>query len=156
MFCADYIMAFVYHTIFTSGAVYMLGSDSKNKKKQRNGETNDINNDLDRKMVEDSDHNERRIQETLLQVAISALGLNSVSVVPSISELKAEGRSQWLKDKSAAHPLCFGVASGLATSITLYPFDFVRGGVLPPGLKRVLSSGSTVPYAGVLFGMYFR
>ena len=52
-------------------------------------------------------------------------------------------------------PVCIGLFSGLAASASLYPFDFVRKGVVKPGLKRVISAGSTVPYAGALFGIYF-
>jgi len=48
-----------------------------------------------------------------------------------------------------------GLVSGLAASITLFPFDFVRASAVSPGLRRILSAGSTVPYAGALFGVYF-
>ena len=153
MFCADYVMAFVYHTIFTSGTVYMLGSNSNGKK---NREDEDKDKDLIKDGVfsvhETSDQDERGMRVTLLQVAISALGLNSVVPDP-LSKYKTREQSPGFNVKQ---PLLFGVASGLATSITLYPFDFVRGGVLQPGMKRLLSAGSTVPYAGILFGMYFR
>ena len=78
---------------------------------------------------------------------------------------------------------------GLCASVSLFPFDFVRAGVVsgnqrPPfylwackikpfhlkvisnfenlvsldliaGPKRFLAAGSTVPYAGALFGVYF-
>ena len=73
--------------------------------------------------------------------------------------------------------------SGLCASVSLFPFDFVRAGVVSggfnnlitishisakivsledmkciqdfPGPKRFLAAGSTVPYAGALFGVYF-
>merc|ERR1719419_1023276 len=56
-----------------------------------------------------------------------------------------------------ATPLAAGLASGLGASLTLYPFDFVRGGVLSQSSlrHRLMSSCSAVPYAGALFGIYF-
>merc|ERR1719189_2786327 len=59
---------------------------------------------------------------------------------------------QW---KMFVIPFGIGLASGLAASASLYPFDFVRSGVLKPGLRRLMSAASTVPYAGSLFGIYF-
>jgi len=149
MFCADYIMAFVYHTLFTTGTVYFFG----NKKKK--GARDATNGRIDDK---------EGVQGALLRLAVSGLGLNfdiPMKLVPqsktdlSFDHTQPKTESRQLRLINVAHPLCFGIASGVATSLTLYPFDFVRGGVLQPGLKRILSAGSTVPYAGFLFGMYF-
>eukprot|EP00756_Hemistasia_phaeocysticola_P053198 Hpha_TRINITY_DN28633_c0_g1::TRINITY_DN28633_c0_g1_i1::g.156469::m.156469 len=52
-------------------------------------------------------------------------------------------------------PWCTGAAAGGAAALTLYPFDFVRAGVLQPGRRRVVSACATIPYAAVLFGVYF-
>ena len=49
-----------------------------------------------------------------------------------------------------------GLAAGSVASVTLYPFDFVREGVIKGGLRqRIVSASSTAPYAGALFGVYF-
>ena len=53
-------------------------------------------------------------------------------------------------------PGALGLTAGSAASLTLYPFDFVRDGVIRGGLRqRIVSAGSTAPYAGALFGVYF-
>jgi len=166
MFCADYVMAFVYHTLFTSGTVYLFGS---NVSKKKNGAKDEIGDSKDSSVLART--NNQGIQGFLLQLAVSGLGLNAgipmkLGLKPKTEsysqdqdlnyhKTEADGQSRQFRFINVAHPLCFGIASGVATSLTLYPFDFVRGGVLPPGMKRILSAGSTVPYAGMLFGLYF-
>ena len=45
--------------------------------------------------------------------------------------------------------------SGLLGAASVYPFDFVRSGVLTSEKVRFRHSLSTVPYAGTYFGLYF-
>ena len=53
-------------------------------------------------------------------------------------------------------PFAVGLTAGAAASLTLYPFDFVREGVIRGGLRqRIVSACSTEPYACALFGIYF-
>ena len=44
--------------------------------------------------------------------------------------------------------------SGLLGAVSVFPFDFVRRGVIK-GRVGLSHSLSTVPYAGVFFGLYF-
>merc|ERR1712172_226897 len=70
--------------------------------------------------------------------------------------LGLQSREEKDRDKAgiALVPVTVGLASGLCASVSLFPFDFVRAGVVS-GPKRILAAGSTVPYAGALFGIYF-
>jgi len=70
--------------------------------------------------------------------------------------LGAQSRKEKEREKAATFlvPVTVGLASGLCASVSLFPFDFVRAGVVS-GRKRFLAAGSTVPYAGALFGIYF-
>ena len=53
-------------------------------------------------------------------------------------------------------PCAVGLTAGATASLTLYPFDFVREGVIRGGLRqRIVSASSTAPYACALFGIYF-
>lgn len=88
---------------------------------------------------------EKYSEHGLVRLTTLALGLHH----------QREGGSRegpWLP---ATVALGAGLLSGLAASITLFPFDFVRASAVTPGLRRILSAGSTVPYAGALFGVYF-
>lgn len=124
MFCADYVAAFVYHMIVTTGTVlYLTKDDSKDNSLSEKEQS--INN------------------KPYLKFVMASLGLVNK---------ESDGDNE---KKYSIHPFLTGSLAGLAASVTLYPFDFVRGGVVEPGFKRILSSGSTVPYAGMLFGLYF-
>jgi len=88
---------------------------------------------------------EKYSEDGLVRLTTLALGLHH----------QREGGSRegpWLP---ATVALGAGLLSGLAASITLFPFDFVRASAVTPGVRRILSAGSTVPYAGALFGVYF-
>jgi len=78
--------------------------------------------------------------ESLLLLVARALGLQS--------------RKEKERAATFLVPVTVGLASGLCASVSLFPFDFVRAGVVS-GRKRFLAAGSTVPYAGALFGIYF-
>jgi len=80
--------------------------------------------------------------QSLLLLVSRALGLQSRD--------EKEGE----KAASVLVPVAVGLTSGLCASVSLFPFDFVRAGVVS-GPKRFLAAGSTVPYAGALFGVYF-
>jgi len=80
--------------------------------------------------------------ESLLLLVARAVGLQS--------------RKEKERERAATFlvPVTVGLASGLCASVSLFPFDFVRAGVVS-GPKRFLAAGSTMPYAGTLFGLYF-
>jgi len=153
MFCADYVAAFVFHGIFTAGSVLVFG---KNNSELSHLVTHDV-------PTKDKEH----MGKTLLLFSLGALGLqysnknelhiNELMKSKSIAQDKSFLSNEDRKAKTGGFilPTFVGLTSGLCASVTLYPFDFVRGGVLQPGLKRILSAASTVPYAGTLFGMYF-
>jgi len=84
----------------------------------------------------------RKDGQSLLLLVSRALGLQS--------------RDEKEREKAASVlvPVAVGLTSGLCASVSLFPFDFVRAGVVS-GPKRFLAAGSTVPYAGALFGVYF-
>ena len=56
------------------------------------------------------------------------------------------------------HPYLGGTLAGVLGSVTVYPFDFVRKGVVGAGGEKVkfLHRFSSVPYATVYFGLYFH
>ena len=143
MFCADYVMAFVYHTIFTCGAIYTSRQYEKKSRENVGGDTSIF-----------------KLNESLKDFSLAALGIHTPQSLQSHLTLSNENKvaadGKELEFSRYFNPFGFGVASGFATSLTLYPFDFVRSGVMKPGIHRVLSAGSTVPYAGMLFGLYFR
>lgn len=135
MFCADYVAAFIFHGLLTAGAVYFFDKKAKpqsfGKHESCTDRTHNINN-------------------------LSLFALGGLGIPPSRLASEKEYSSNNKDFKSGfVLPTFFGVSSGLLASITLYPFDFVRGGVLQPGLQRIFSAGSTVPYAATLFGVYF-
>merc|ERR1719273_1387906 len=123
-------------------------------------------NEISNKDTTDSD-----IKTTLSRIMVLALGLhvNIGNFNTSPKNLKGNPTDNQIKEfqlnnfsqydigdrKVAVIPFGVGLASGLAASASLYPFDFVRSGVLKPGLRRLMSAASTVPYAGSLFGIYF-
>ena len=165
MFCADYIAAFVYHAIMTIGTISYFGGIREDKAMNTNvKDSND--NEVSNKETTDSD-----IKITLSRIMVLALGLhvNNVNFITSPKNLKDSEIDHQMKEsqlnnfsqdhmgdrKVVVIPFGIGLASGLAASASLYPFDFVRSGVLKPGLKRLMSAASTVPYAGSLFGIYF-
>ncbi|XP_075242490.1 uncharacterized protein LOC142337233 [Convolutriloba macropyga] len=51
-------------------------------------------------------------------------------------------------------PFFFGAIAGLCGAASVYPFDFVRRGVIE-GQFKFRHSLSTVPYAAAFFGLYF-
>ena len=105
MFCADYIAAFIYHGLFTVGGTQLAVLSSS-------GRIADYM--LIRQLTAlDSKHVNQLMTNVLAGLGIHYDGSKCV---------KASSYS--------LAPLAFGVASGLAASVTLYPFDFVRGGVL--------------------------
>ena len=165
MFCADYIAAFVYHAIMTIGTISYCGGIHEDKAVNTNvKESND--DESSNRETTDSD-----IKITLSRIMVLALGLH-VDIVNFNTSPKnfkdrqtyhqiKEFRSKFFSQedmgdrKMVVIPFGIGLASGLAASTSLYPFDFVRSGVLKPGLRRLMSAASTVPYAGSLFGIYF-
>ena len=170
MFCADYIAAFVYHAILTIGTIHVFGRSHNAKLEGIENDGDDSNN------KENTDTIDKRGKKVLaIQLASHGLGLSYNNRTFESVWIKENRKNCDVMQEENDHvksrlfqtsnsemsqslwiPLCFGLASGLAASTSLYPFDFVRGGVLTPGLKRIMSAGSTVPYAGVLFGMYFN
>ena len=165
MFCADYIAAFLYHAIMTIGTISYFGGSREDKAVNTNvKDSND--NEVSNKEATDSD-----IKITLSRIMLLALGLHAdtVSLNTSPKNLKDSQIYHQIKEiqlnnfskedmgdkKMVVVPFGIGLASGLAASASLYPFDFVRSGVLKPGIRRLMSAASTVPYAGSLFGIYF-
>lgn len=63
-----------------------------------------------------------------------------------ISELNKHPQNHYL----------LGSVSGLLSSLFVYPFDFVRRGVMIDQKFSFRTSLSTVPYATVFFGLYFH
>jgi len=57
-------------------------------------------------------------------------------------------------EKNPTYPFLLGGVAGLLGAASVYPFDFVRRGVIQ-GKINFSHSLSTVPYAGVFFGLYF-
>jgi len=55
---------------------------------------------------------------------------------------------------SPGTPVFIGCLSGFLGAASVFPFDFVRRGVIA-GRVTLRHSLSTVPYAGVFFGLYF-
>ena len=127
MFCADYIAAFVYHAIITIGSVHFF----------------------DR--FNDKSKNETR--KAVTEFATNGLGIRCKRYNSNTEHVRQTSHNE--KTTDSVIPFYVGIASGLAASATLYPFDFVRSGVLKPGLSRIMSAGSTIPYAGALYGIYF-
>ena len=145
MFCADYIAAFIYHAIFTVGTVHFF--------ERYYNQTAD---DISIKEYSNFDTNKTKIFAT--EYAVNGIGLRRIfdSKKIDVSPEKDDFIGKKVeKNTNLVIPFCVGIASGFAASATLYPFDFVRSGVLTPGLKRVMSAGSTIPYAGALYGIYF-
>merc|ERR1712059_218916 len=56
--------------------------------------------------------------------------------------------------KYSGVPVLLGGLAGFLGAASVFPFDFVRRGVMP-GKVLFRHSLSTVPYAGVFFGLYF-
>jgi len=56
--------------------------------------------------------------------------------------------------KYSGVPVLLGGLAGFIGAASVFPFDFVRRGVMP-GKVLFRHSLSTVPYAGVFFGLYF-
>jgi len=96
-----------------------------------------------------------QVRKTSSEEKCSEHGLVGLTTLALGLHHQREGGSRegpWLP---ATVALGAGLLSGLAASITLFPFDFVRASAVTPGVRRILSAGSTVPYAGALFGVYF-
>ena len=53
-------------------------------------------------------------------------------------------------------PFFSGALAGVMGSITVYPFDFVRKGVVVGEKVNFYHRFSSVPYATVYFGLYFH
>ena len=169
MFCADYVAAFIYHAILTVGTINLFGRRNKKNYLATITDGEKGNSRFDSKYIGEE------TKEVAIKLAAIGLGLSYPSTISPVtatlikerqSNRKQQGEedveitqfSKHNKGGTASRfmmPICIGLASGLGASASLYPFDFVRGGVLMPGLKRIMSAGSTVPYAGTLFGIYF-
>jgi len=138
MFCADYIAAYIFHGLLTVGSAQAAASLTASA-------SVDSTSGGDRANRHENELVDPKTFDWLLRLAVSALGLQDNTIThiggfpPTVT------------------PLLVGVGSGVGASLTLYPFDFVRGGVLTGSSlrQRLVSSCSTVPYAGVLFGAYF-
>jgi len=68
-------------------------------------------------------------------------------------------QSDFLQTKTILSPggyffSCGGI-SGLLAACSIYPFDFVRRGVIVNSKAQLRHGLSTVPYAAVFFGLYF-
>merc|ERR1712080_67556 len=131
--------------LMTGGTVLLF----RQKDKEKNGSRN-INYPTDRDEVT----TEVRWSDAAFSFAFASLGLNPLKSAIYLERNRNIGNQNAIKP-SLFCPFITGSVAGLAASITLYPFDFVRGGVVEPGIKRILSAGSTVPYAATLFGLYF-
>ena len=146
MFCADYIAAFVYHAIITVGTVHFFDRFC-NQPTDDNSFFGNSNPDTDKTKV------------IATEYAANGLGLccryDTNEKLDTCSDKDTSIVKTVQKSSSLVMPFCVGITSGFAASATLYPFDFVRSGVLTPGLKRLMSAGSTIPYAGALYGIYF-
>ena len=146
MFCADYIAAFVYHAIITVGTIHFFDR-FYNQPADDNSFNGNTNPDINKTKI------------NAIEYAAKGLGLSckldANKELDLISENDCAIAKTVEKSTSLLLPFCVGITSGFAASATLYPFDFVRSGVLKPGLKRLLSAGSTIPYAGALYGIYF-
>jgi len=165
MFCADYIAAFVYHAIMTIGTISYFGGIHDDKAVNTNAKDNNDNE------VSNTEATDSNIKITLSRVMVLALGLhvdkmNSNTSPKSLKDSPTDHQTKEFRLKKFSQenigdrkmvviPFGVGLASGLAASSSLYPFDFVRSGVLKPGIRRLMSAASTVPYAGSLFGIYF-
>jgi len=148
MFCADYVAAFIFHGILTVGTVFYCGENENlntGKTLSQSCESEDETNKGKSNFVGNN---------SLIQMALGGLGMHNLHSKQIVrNEISNDDDLNSVPRFTA--PLFFGISSGLLASLTLYPFDFVRGGVLQPGIRRILSAGSTVPYAGTLFGLYF-
>lgn len=137
MFCADYVFAFVYHAFLTVGTGLLF---QKEQQQQQS---------IIKKEQEGHENYKSLYKEKAAVRAYAALGLSppTSAAVSLTNKYNYTGMTMM--------PVIFGLMSGLVTTITLYPFDFVRGGVLRPGFQRIIAASATVPYAGTLFGVYF-
>lgn len=54
------------------------------------------------------------------------------------------------------HLYAIGALSGFCGATSVFPFDFVRRGVLHDQKLKLRHSLSTVPYAALFFGLYFH
>ena len=67
--------------------------------------------------------------------------------------LDGERLRRALGSSAAFHPAC-GAAAGVLAAASVYPFDFVRRGVIAGG-ATFAHSLSVVPYSAAFFGVYF-
>jgi len=137
MFCLDYVLAFVFHSVFTVGAVHLSTEWIRN------------NGGGASWLSVQEDH-----VDLALWTAVTALGFQSQ--IASKHHALDDARSLTRSWERNLVPGAVGLTAGSAASLTLYPFDFVREGVITGGLRqRIVSAASTAPYAGALFGVYF-
>ena len=105
MFCADYIAAFIFHGLSTVGGTHLAtlagGGHPYFATLQRFLPLNG------------------KQADQLMTCVSAALGLQH-----------HKGSRCVKSSHGSMAPLAFGAASGIGASLTLYPFDFVRGGVL--------------------------
>lgn len=142
MFCADYIATYIYHAVLTIGLLKFTSIIQEKKE-----DLNDVENVP---------------PQVGTAFAIHCLGLgHSYKQLTDLCHYDEFYHIKYGKKKFSVSsftyiiPAVAGMSCGLAASLTLYPVDFVRGGVLQSGFKRLLSAGSTIPYAGTMFGVYF-
>ena len=165
MFCADYIAAYGYHAILTVGTLIFIKRRASEESTVQNNMNSTNNQKLQHHKDIDKIWNFSEMSKQIIRYATFGLGLDDLynNSLDNLLKNKNNSRANVIELKktsvtsttSSLIPVVVGMLSGLASSITLYPFDFVRSGVLQPGLKRIISSGSTIPYAGVMFGIYF-
>ena len=111
MFCADYIAAYIFHGLLTVGSAQAAASLTASA-------SVDSTSSGDRGKRHENELVDPKTFDWLLRLAVSALGLQDNTIThiggfpPTVT------------------PLLVGVGSGVGASLTLYPFDFVRGGVL--------------------------